>query len=130
MFAAAQQLGRLVVIVDFNRWQATGRSEEVLALSPLADKWAAFGWDVAEVDGHDLAALIQETDLATCDPHRPKCIVARTVKGRGVSFMEDDNNWHYRVPTREEVDAARSELLCMRNLSPWDQASPDGPKSV
>lgn len=130
MFAAAQQLGRLVVIVDFNRWQATGRSEEVLALSPLADKWAAFGWDVAEVDGHDLAALIQETDLATCDPHRPKCIVARTVKGRGVSFMEDDNNWHYRVPTREEVDAARLELLCMRNLSPWDQASPDGPKSV
>jgi transketolase len=110
MFAAAQKLGRLLVIVDFNRWQATGRSEEILALSPLADKWAAFGWQAAEVDGHDLAALLAEMAPETGDPDRPKCIVARTVKGRGVSFMEDDNNWHYRIPTREEVNEARTEL--------------------
>ena len=110
LFAAAQRLGRLLVVVDFNRWQATGRSEEVLALSPLADKWAAFGWKVAEVDGHDLAALSAEMAVETADPDRPKCLVARTVKGRGVSFMEDDNNWHYRIPTREEVAAAHQEL--------------------
>ena len=110
MFAAAQKLGRLLVVVDFNRWQATGRSEEILALSPLVDKWAAFGWEATEVDGHDLAALLAEMSPERSGPDRPKCIVARTVKGRGVTFMEDDNNWHYRIPTREEVDAARIEL--------------------
>lgn len=110
MFAAAQGLGRLLVVVDFNRWQATGRSEEILALSPLADKWSAFGWKVAEVDGHDLAALGAEMAVDRADPDRPKCLVARTVKGRGISFMEDDNNWHYRIPTGEEVAAAHQEL--------------------
>lgn len=110
MFAAAQGLGNLLAVVDFNRWQATGRSEEVLALSPLVDKWAAFGWQVVEVDGHDLAALLAEMSPETCSEDRPKCIVARTIKGRGVSFMEDDNNWHYRIPTVEEVNAARAEL--------------------
>ena len=111
MFAAAQGLGNLLAVVDFNRWQATGRSEEVLALSPLVDKWAAFGWQAVEVDGHDLAALLAEMSPESCVEDRPKCIVARTIKGRGVSFMEDDNNWHYRIPTAEEVDAARAELL-------------------
>ena len=110
MFAAGQRLGRLLVVVDFNGWQATGRSEEILALSPLADKWAAFGWKVVEVDGHDLSALSAEMAVERADPDRPKCLVARTVKGRGVSFMEDDNNWHYRIPTREEVAAAHQEL--------------------
>ena len=110
MFAAAQGLGNLLAVVDFNRWQATGRSEEVLALSPLVDKWTAFGWQAVEVDGHDLAALLAEMSPESCAEDRPKCIVARTIKGRGVSFMEDDNNWHYRIPTAEEVDAARDEL--------------------
>ncbi len=110
MFAAAQGLGNLLAVVDFNRWQATGRSEEVLALSPLVDKWAAFGWQAVEVDGHDLAALLAEMSPKSCIEDRPKCVVARTIKGRGVSFMEDDNNWHYRIPTAEEVDAARDEL--------------------
>ncbi len=109
MFAAAQGLGRLTVIVDYNKWQATGRSNEVMALPSLSAKWAAFGWKTTEVDGHDLQALTDAMNL-TGGENRPLAIIAHTVKGRGVSFMEDDNNWHYRIPTVQEVAAARKEL--------------------
>lgn len=108
LFAAAQQLDGVTAIVDFNRWQATGRSTEVMALEPFVDKWRAFGWDAQEVDGHSLPELT--TALAQPPTGRPRAIVARTVKGRGVSFMEDDNNWHYRVPSELEVQRARKEL--------------------
>ena len=111
MFAAAQKLGSLTVLVDYNKWQATGRSEEVMALAPLRDKWEAFGWESYEVDGHDFAEI--KTALACAelpDRTKPLAIVAHTVKGRGVSFMEDDNNWHYRIPSAEELAAARKEL--------------------
>ncbi len=124
MFASAQRLGKLLVVVDFNRWQATGRSEEVLAISPLVEKWAAFGWKVAEVDGHDLAALLAEMAPEAGIPERPKCIVASTIKGRGISFMEDDNNWHYRIPTREEVAAALRELRIESALLDAEQVVP------
>jgi transketolase len=110
MFAAARRLTNLVALVDFNRWQATGRSEEILAISPLADKWSAFGWQVAEVDGHDLGQLHHAIDGWLHTGQGPACIIARTIKGRGVSFMEDDNNWHYRIPTADEVRAAHAEL--------------------
>ena len=111
MFAAAQKLGSVTVLVDYNKWQATGRSEEVMALAPLRDKWEAFGWESYEVDGHDFAEI--RAALACGElPDRPKplAIVAHTIKGRGVSFMEDDNNWHYRIPNAEELAAARKEL--------------------
>jgi transketolase len=101
MFAAAQKVDRLTALIDYNRWQATGRSNEVMALAPLAGKWAAFGWRAVEIDGHDPAAIRDG---------RPRAIVAHTVKGKGVSFMEDDNNWHYRIPTAEEVFRSRKEL--------------------
>jgi transketolase len=113
MFAAAQKLGSLTVLVDYNKWQATGRSEEVMALAPLRDKWEAFGWESYEVDGHDFAEI--RTALACAelpDRTKPLAIVAHTIKGRGVSFMEDDNNWHYRIPNAEELAAARKELGC------------------
>lgn len=110
MFAAARRLSNLLAVVDYNRWQATGRSDEILALRPLADKWAAFGWHVTEVAGHDLTALGEQMSPQKLMADRPACIIARTVKGRGVSFMEDDNNWHYRIPTADEVLAARREL--------------------
>lgn len=107
MMAAACRLNNLTVIIDFNKWQATGRSEDVLQLSPLADKWNAFGWDAVEVDGHDIgaisSALIKLSD-------KPRAIIANTIKGKGISFMEDDNNWHYRIPTMDEVKMAFSEL--------------------
>lgn len=111
LFAAAQKLGTLTVLVDYNKWQATGRSEEVMALAPFRDKWEAFGWESYEVDGHDFAEIL--TALACAESPRrtkPLAIVAHTIKGRGVSFMEDDNNWHYRIPSAEELAAARKEL--------------------
>jgi len=110
MFASGQNLGSLTAIVDFNGWQATGRSESVLGLSPLAEKWKSFGWTTRVVDGHDLHGLTDALQNTDGDVNRPLAIVARTVKGRGVSFMEDDNNWHYRVPSEEELAAALAEL--------------------
>ena len=110
MFAAAQRLDRVCAIVDYNKWQATGRSDEVMALAPLKDKWAAFGWDAHEVDGHDFDALIRLMDGVPNGSGRPVAIVAHTVKGRGVSFMQDDNDWHYRIPTADDVARARREL--------------------
>ncbi len=111
MFAAAQKLGSLTVLVDYNKWQATGRSEEVMALAPLRDKWEAFGWESYEVDGHDFAEIRAALTCAVLpDRNKPLAIIAHTIKGRGVSFMEDDNNWHYRIPNAEELAAARKEL--------------------
>lgn len=110
MFASAQKLNNVCVIVDYNKWQATARSNETLQLSPLREKWEAFGWHAVETDGHDvgkLAALMREVPDGG---DRPRAIIAHTVKGKGVSFMEDDNNWHYRAPTAEEVVLAHKEL--------------------
>jgi transketolase len=110
LFAPAHRLDNVAAIVDYNKWQATGRSNEVMALEPLRDKWEAFGWRALEIDGHDLEAL---TSLLRSFPDgsgRPLAIIAHTVKGKGVSFMEDDNNWHYRIPTAEERLVARAEL--------------------
>ncbi len=110
MFASAQKLDRLCVIVDYNKWQATARSNDTLMLAPLADKWRAFGWDAIECDGHDVAVLANLMSNVPNGSGKPVAIVAHTVKGKGVSFMEDDNNWHYRAPTGDEVVLARKEL--------------------
>lgn len=110
MMAAAQRVDNLTVFVDFNKWQATGRSEEVLALSPLVDKWRAFGWDACEIDGHDMGQLVEVLSRKKNSEGKPVAIVAHTVKGKGVSFMEDDNNWHYRIPSAEELASAYNEL--------------------
>jgi len=109
MFASAQALNRLAVVVDYNKWQATGRSNEVMALPSLSAKWAAFGWDASEIDGHDIDALTHAMKRIGSG-NKPIAIVANTVKGKGISFMEDDNNWHYRIPNDAEVLAARKEL--------------------
>jgi len=116
MFAAGKQLGRLDVVIDYNKWQATGRSDEVLALASLSDKWRAFGWEAVEIDGHDIGAITRELTRETSDVGRPKAIIAHTVKGKGVPFMEDDNNWHYRVPTAAEVTSAAAFLLATAPL--------------
>jgi transketolase len=112
MTASAWGMGRLCAIVDFNGWQATGRSREVLALEPLEEKFRAFGWRATRVNGHDLPALRAALATFERDPAdtRPFVIVADTVKGRGVPFMEDDNNWHYRIPTADEVARGRQAL--------------------
>ena len=110
MFAAAQKLTNLCVIVDYNKWQATARSDETLQLSPLRDKWESFGWDAHEIDGHDVSALAFRMESVPNGSGRPVALIAHTIKGKGVSFMEDDNNWHYRAPTAAEVLLARAEL--------------------
>lgn len=110
MFAAANKLGSLCAFVDFNKWQATGRSKEVLALDPLVDKFKSFGWDVHEIDGHDHHQILNAVSGVSVDKQKPTMVVSHTVKGKGISFMEDDNNWHYRIPTVEEVQLAKAEL--------------------
>jgi transketolase len=110
MFAAAQRLGRLVVVIDYNKWQATGRSNEIMALPSLVKKWEAFGWAAVELDGHSIESLCAAVDAPFAAVGAPTAIVAHTTKGKGISFMEDDNNWHYRIPTSAEVAAAAREL--------------------
>ena len=110
MFASAHSLDNVVAIVDFNKWQATGRSCEIMALQPLKDKWEAFGWSVYEIDGHNMDSLVNILSNIPDGSNKPVAIVAHTVKGKGVSFMEDDNNWHYRIPTQEEVIMSKKEL--------------------
>ena len=110
MFAAAQKLENVCVIVDYNKWQATARSNETLMLAPLADKWRAFGWDSVETDGHDVGRLAVLMQNVPNGSGKPVAIIAHTIKGKGLSFMEDDNNWHYRAPTADEVVEAHKEL--------------------
>lgn len=110
MLAAAQKVANMCVIIDFNKWQATGRSCEVMALDPLADKWRAFGWNAIEVDGHNFDELLAALAQFPNANGQPTAIIAHTIKGKGASFMEDDNNWHYRIPTAEEVVKSKIEL--------------------
>lgn len=109
MFAGHRRLANLTVIVDRNRLQQGAGTEETNALDPLADKWRAFGWDAVEVDGHDVGELLkafERRDRAT----RPLCVIAKTVKGNGVSFMANDVSWHHGVPTAEQLEQALREL--------------------
>ncbi len=108
MAAAHRKLSNLTAIVDRNRLQQGAKTEDTNALDPLPAKWAAFGWDVCEIDGHDYDALY---DALTAPPAtNPRCIIANTHKGRGVSFMEDGVEWHHKVPSPAQLAAALAEL--------------------
>lgn len=109
MFASGHNISNITVFVDFNKWQATDRSCEVLGIEPLMEKWQAFGWDVVEVDGHNHEEIYQAA-MAGQQSEKPTAIICHTLKGKGISFMEDDNNWHYRIPTEEEIQEAKREL--------------------
>lgn len=110
LFAGHHCLDNLVVVVDYNQIQSLGRVADVLDLEPFADKWRSFGWNVREIDGHDLAALDEAVHGLPFEVGRPNCIIARTVKGKGVSFMEDQLLWHYRAPDDGETADALREL--------------------
>lgn len=110
LFGAHHGLSNMVAIVDYNRIQGIGRVSDVLELEPFANKWAAFGWAVSEVDGHDHDALHKALSAGPSVANRPTCVIAHTTKGKGVSFMEDTVLWHYRVPRGAEYDAALAEL--------------------
>jgi transketolase len=109
MAGAHFRLQNLTAIVDCNQLQISGRTREVMNTEPLEAKFAAFGWAVRTVDGHDLAQLTG-TLQAPLAPDRPGAVIARTVKGKGVSFMENDAAWHHRVPSEDEYGRAVAEL--------------------
>ena len=94
MSASHLGLERLVAVVDRNRWQISGQTEECMTLEPLGDRWRAFGWGVVEVDGHDVEALRDAFEAAPA-PGRPSVVIANTTKGRGVRFLEDRKKGHY-----------------------------------
>lgn len=107
-------LDKLVCIVDRNRLQQGDRTELTMGLDPLPDKFRAFGWAVRETNGHDHAALLDTFDAVPYETSKPNCIIANTIKGRGVSFIEDDKAWHHRVPTDAEYESAIAELEAAR----------------
>jgi transketolase len=112
MCAARFQLDNLVAIVDNNRIQQTSSVQEIMpALNPIPDKWRAFGWHVVECDGHDFPQLFAALQEAESTRGRPTCVVAHTVKGRGVSFMEDALNWHGKAADPEQARQAIREIL-------------------
>jgi transketolase len=108
MAASHYRLTNLTVVVDRNRLQQGAGTEETMALDPLPEKWAAFGFDVLEVDGHDHSALLQA--FTPTQRERPLVVIANTVKGRGVPFMENKSEWHHKVPTSAQVEEA---LACL-----------------
>jgi transketolase len=115
LFAPHHQLDNLVAIVDYNKIQSFGRVEEVLDLEPLADKWRAFGWSAREIDGHDLDQIHETLSAVPFDTGRPSVVIAHTVKGKGVSFMEDRLLWHYKSVSPEQLAQALAELEAPRN---------------
>ena len=110
MSAAHYQLDNLTVVVDRNMLQITGRTEEVMHLEPLADKFRAFGYAVRTADGNNIADLVNVMEQLPFETGKPSLILARTVKGKGVSFIEDVASWHHRVPTGDEYAMAMAEL--------------------
>lgn len=110
MSSAHFKLDNLCGIVDYNHFQIDGRIEEIMDLAPLADKWIAFGWHVIQCDGHSIEELLKAFEEAKTIKQKPTVIIANTVKGKGVSFMEHVVDFHGRAPTREEEAIALSEL--------------------
>lgn len=108
--AAKYGLNNLIAVVDLNGLQIDGRVDEVKKVEPVEDKFEAFGWETFSVDGHDMQALLDVYDKALAVRDRPVCIVAGTVKGKGVSFMEDQAGWHGKAPNDEQLGTALREL--------------------
>jgi transketolase len=110
LFAAHHRLDNLVAMVDYNKIQSLGRVEEVLNLEPFGEKWRSFGWSVRQINGHNLEEIERTLRAVPFEAGRPSCVIAHTVKGKGVSFMEDKVLWHYRPPNDEELRRALAEL--------------------
>jgi len=111
MSAAKFKLGNLVCILDYNRGQIDGPVHEVMDIEPIAQKFRAFNWNVLEIDGHNFYELVLALNQAEREQDKPTCIIAHTVKGKGVSFMEGVIDWHGKSPTKEEADKAIAEIL-------------------
>lgn len=115
MFAAHKQLDNIVTIVDRNELQIDGRTQDVCNPESIKDKFLAFGWEAVEVDGHDIAALVDTlTDMRATREGRPKLVVANTIKGKGVAFMEGEASWHGKAPNVDQAQEALEELRAAR----------------
>ncbi|QEL57702.1 transketolase [Chromobacterium paludis] len=110
MFAAHHHLDHLVAILDYNKLQSLTTVDKTLRVEPLADKARAFGWAVREIDGHNHSALAEALDSTPWEPGKPSFVIAHTIKGKGVSFMENSVDWHYKSPSSEQLDLALREL--------------------
>lgn len=110
LFAAHHRLDHLVAVVDYNKIQSLGDVKQVLNLDPLAAKWESFGWAAREIDGHDLDQIADMFSSIPFEAGKPSCVIAHTVKGKGVSFMENKLLWHYRSPDDRELRQALAEL--------------------
>lgn len=110
LFAPHHKLDNVVAIVDYNKIQSFGRVKEVLDLDPLADKFRAFRWAVREIDGHDHDKIREALNSVPWEDGKASCLIAETVKGKGVSFMEGQLAWHYKSPTRGQLEQALQEL--------------------
>ncbi|MFO1150522.1 MAG: transketolase [Alsobacter sp.] len=111
MTAGHRRLSRLTLIIDRNRLQQGAPTEETVTLEPLADRWRSFGWEVAEVDGHDPAALLAMLAPERPATARPLCVIAHTHKGQGISYMTDQASWHHGVPNPAQYEQAMAELV-------------------
>ncbi len=110
LFAGHHSLDNLVAIIDYNKLQALGRTNEVINLEPLGDKWQAFGWQVKEIDGHNFDEIEKAFSRIPFKKGQPTCLICHTVKGKGVSFMENKLAWHYRYPDEKQLAKALQEL--------------------
>lgn len=110
MFAGKYQLAQLVAIVDRNNIQISGSTENVMPLEDLRGKWESFGWHVQEVDGHNIESIIEATSMARAITNRPSVIIAHTIPGKGVDFMEYDYKWHGMAPNKEQAERALTKL--------------------
>jgi transketolase len=110
MAAAHYEAGRLIVFVDHNCMQSGGLVCDITMLDPILPKWQAFGWHCQEIDGHDMGQIVTAVEKAKKEKFRPSMILANTVKGKGVPFIEGDNSWHKRTPTKEELALALEAL--------------------
>jgi transketolase len=110
MFAAHHNLNNLIAVIDRNMLQSIYSTEETLKLEPFAEKWRSFGWEVEEVDGHSCQELFNSLSKGRQSSDKPLCIIAKTIKGKGVSFMENNILWHYRSPKGDEFKEAMKEL--------------------
>lgn len=110
MFAGKYRLGQLVAIVDRNNIQISGTTEKVMPLESLHDKWESFGWHVQEVDGHNVESIVEACSMARAITNKPSVVIAHTIPGKGVDFMEYDYNWHGKAPTKDEARLALSQL--------------------
>ena len=110
MFASHHKLNNLICIVDYNKIQSLDLVSNTLGLEPFVDKWIAFGWNVLECDGHSINEICENYENASKNLHQPTCIIAHTIKGKGVSFFENNVLWHYRTAKGVEFDNAKKEL--------------------